>query len=129
MDRIIILSGLTESTTKTRKMNFVDKLPFEWSNDSLKPYLTNVKAVEIEMTLEGNNDDIDLLIDFINYLTQYEHEYFYYIDSINYHEDRTLFHNCTIDLSIYTFYNDIELNPVTPTDNTTDQTTTTTTQA
>ena len=125
LDRMIILSGLSESKTKTRKMNPVDTLPFEITDTSVKPYMTNVKAVQIDMSLEGKNDEIYLLIDFINYLTEYSHEYFYYIDSISYTEDRALTNTCTVDLKLYTFYNDIELSPVTPTDNTTNTTTTT----
>ena len=117
LDRIIILSGLTESTSITRKMTESDKLPFECS-------ISTVKAIKVTMTVYGEVDKIESILSFINYLTDYEHENFYYVYSIDYSEDRSIYNRSTTNVVLYTFYNDIELNPVTPTDNTNNNTTT-----
>ena len=110
LDRMVILSGLTESTTATRKINTeVSALPFECSVDT-------VKAVQITMTLYGKNDDINSVLSFIDCLTDYEHENFYYIESLNYSEDRSIYKRSTINITLYTFYNEVEI--TTPTDNT-----------
>lgn len=112
LDRMVILSGLTESTLSTRKISTdISYLPFECS-------VPTVKAVKITMTLYGENDDIDSILDFINCLTDYEHENFYYIESLEYSEDRVLYKRSTINVSLFTFYNDVEISPETPTDNT-----------
>ena len=113
LDRMVILSGLTESTTSTRKMTEASTLPIECS-------VSTVKAVQITMTLYGKVDDIDSVLNFMNYLMDYSHENFYYIESINYSEDRSIYKRSTTTLTLYTFYNDIELTP------TTTETTTTT---
>ncbi len=107
LDRIVILSGLTESTTSTRKMTEASALPFECS-------VSTVKAMQINMTLYGKVDDIDSVLNFINYLTEYSHENFYYIESLNYSEDRSIYKRSSTSVTLYTFYNDIELNPVVP---------------
>ena len=112
LDRIVILSGLTESTTSTRKMTESSTLPFECS-------VSTVKAVQINMTLYGKVDDIESVRNFIDYLTEYSHENFYYIETLNYSEDRSIYKRSTTSITIYTFYNDIDLTPVTPTTDTT----------
>ena len=113
LDRIVILSGLTESTIATRRMVEVDNLPFECSVDT-------VKAVEITMTLYGKADDIDSVLNFMNYLTDYSHENFYYIEEVNFSDDRVIYKRTTTEFTIYTFYNDVTLvNPTEPTDGTT----------
>ncbi len=116
LDRIVILSGLTESTTSTRKMSEASTMPFECS-------VNTVKAIEITMTLYGKNDDIDSVLNFMNYLTDYTHENFYYIEEIKFSEDRRINKRTTTTITLYTFYNDVTLS--TPTDNTNTQTTTT----
>jgi len=112
LDRIVILSGLSESTTATRKISESVDMPFECSVDS-------VKAVKITMTLYGKNDDIQSILNFINYLTDYSHENFYYIESLNYTEDRSVFRRSTTSIVLYTFYNEVQLNPTTQTTTTT----------
>ena len=113
LDRIVILSGLTESSIATRKMTEAISLPFECSVDT-------VKAVEIKMTLYGDADDIDSVLSFMNYLTDYSHENFYYIEEVNFNDDRYIYKRTTTEFTIYTFYNEVTLvNPTEPTDNTT----------
>ena len=108
LDRIVILSGLTESTTATRTISEVDVLPFECS-------VKTVKAVQISMTLYGEVDDIQSVLNFLDYLTDYTHENFYYIKNVNYSEDRGLYKRSTTSILMYTFYNDINLTPMTQT--------------
>ena len=108
LDRMVLLSGLTESMTSTRKMSEASKMPFDCS-------VKTVKAVQITMTLYGNNDDIQSILNFINYITDYSHENFYYIESLNFSEDRSLNKRSTTIIELYTFYNDIELTPTTQT--------------
>ena len=112
LDRIIILSGLTESTLSTRKITDSADMPFECSVQS-------VKAVKIQMTLYGKVDDIQSVLTFINYLTDYSHENFYYIENLEYKEDRNIFKRSTTDITLYTFYNEVQLNPTTQTTTTT----------
>lgn len=114
LDRIVILSGLTESTTSTRKIGDASKMPFECK-------VASVKAVQIQMTLYGKNDDIQSVLNFVNYLTDYSHENFYYIEKLDYSEDRSIYKRSTTNITLYTFYNEVQLNPTT-------QTTTTTTK-
>ena len=103
LDRMVILSGLTESTTSTRKINTnVSTLPFECS-------VSTVKAVQITMTLYGKNDDVESALNFIDCLTDYKHENFYYIESLNYSEDRSIYKRSTINVVLYTFYNEVEI--------------------
>ena len=102
LDRMVILSGLTESGTATRKMSQVSTMPFKCS-------VSTVKAVQITMTLYGKTDDVDSFLDFIDLLTNYEQENFYYIDSISYKEDRNYDNRSTTVIKFYTFYNEIEL--------------------
>lgn len=116
LDRIVILSGLKESTTATRQMVEVSSLPFECT-------VGTVKAVQIRMTLYGNTDDIDSVLSFFNYLTDYSHENFYYIGDINFTDDRYIYKRTTTELTIYTFYNAVDL----PSSETNTDTTTTTT--
>ena len=112
LDRMVILSGLSESTTSTRKMTEASSLPFECS-------VSTVKAYQITMTLYGKVDDVNSVLNFMNYLMDYSHENFYYIESINYSEDRSIYKRSTTTITLYTFYNDIELTPVTPPNQTT----------
>ena len=99
---MIILAGLTESTTNIRTMTEVNSLPIECS-------ISTVKAVQIKLTLYGNNDDFDSTLNLMKYLTDYNHENFYYIDEFNYSEDRSIFKRTTISITLYSFYNDVEL--------------------
>jgi len=112
LDRIVILSGLTESTTTTRKISEANTMPFECS-------VSSVKAVQISMTLYGKVDDIQSILNFMNYLTDYSHENFYYIDTLEYTEDRTIHKRSTTSIVLYTFYNEVQLNPTTQTTTTT----------
>ncbi|MCR5308131.1 MAG: hypothetical protein K6E24_03965 [bacterium] len=112
LDRMVILSGLTESTTATRKMTQTSAMPFKCS-------VSSVKAVQITMTLYGKNDDINSVLKFINYLTDYNHENFYYIETLSYSEDRGVYARSVTNIKMYTFYNDIELTPTTQTTTTT----------
>jgi len=105
LDRMVILSGLTESTTNTRKMSEA-AMPFECS-------VSTVKAVQITITLEGKNDDIQSVLNFMDYLTDYSHENFYYIDTIKFKDDRMLNRRSISSFTLYTFYNDINLTPTT----------------
>ena len=116
LDRMVILSGLTESTTATRQMTDVTTLPFECK-------VSTVKAVQIKMTLYGKSDDIDSVLSFLNYLTDYSHENFYYIGEINFSDDRFIYKRTTTELTIFTFYNAVDL----PSAETNADTTTTTT--
>lgn len=104
LDRMIILSGLTESTTSIRTMVEVEGMPFECS-------IPTVKAVKISLTLYGKVDDINSAINFIDYLTDYGHENFYYINDFNYAEERAIHNRSTITVNLFTFYNDVELTP------------------
>lgn len=115
LDRMVILSGLSESTTSTRKMTEASTLPFECS-------VSTVKAYQITMTLYGKVDDVNSVLNFMNYLMDYSHENFYYIESINYSEDRSIYKRSTTTITLYTFYNDIELTPVAPANNNTQTT-------
>lgn len=118
LDRMIILSGLTESTTSIRTMVEAPNMPFDCT-------ISTVKAVQINLTLYGKVDDVESAIKFINYLTDYSHENFYYIDYAYYSEERTIYKRSTLSISLYTFYNDVELK--TETDTNTDANTNTTT--
>ena len=108
LDRIVILSGLTESTTATRSMSESSGMPFKCS-------VGTVKAVQINMTLYGDVDDVNSVLKFIDYLTDYTHENFYYIESFDYSEDRSIYKRSTTSITLYTFYNDIDLNQTTTT--------------
>lgn len=112
LDRMVILSGLTESTLNTRKMVEAESLPFECS-------VSTVKAIKITMSLEGKNDDVESVLNFLNYLTDYSHENFYYIEEVDFRDDKVIYKRTTTSITLYTFYNDIELTPVTPTNTTT----------
>ncbi|MCR5462221.1 MAG: YhcB family protein [bacterium] len=105
LDRMIILSGLSESSSNIRKIVEVSTLPVESS-------VSTVKAVQISFVLYGKVDDVESALKFMNYLTDYSHENFYYIEKFNYTEDRSIFKRSSLDLTIYTFYNDVELKPV-----------------
>jgi len=119
LDRMIILSGLTESTQSIRTMKETDKMPIKCS-------ISSVKAVEISLTLYGKNDDVNPALALIDYLTDYSHENFYYIESFYYSEDRAIYKRATINVTLFTFYNDVELKPDVPnTDTKTDTKTTT----
>lgn len=118
LDRMVILSGLTESTTVTRKINTnVSTMPFECSVQTLK-------TVQINMTLYCENDDINSILKFMDCLSDYKHENFYYVESLEYFEDRSIFKRGSIQVILYTFYNDVEIATTTPTDNTNTNTTT-----
>lgn len=118
LDRMVILSGLTESTIETRRINTnITTLPIECS-------IPTVKAVQITMTLYGVNDDVNSILKFMDCLSDYKHENFYFIESLDYNEDRTILKRSTIKVVLYTFYNEVEIAPVTPTDNTNTNTTT-----
>ena len=120
LDRMVILSGLTESTIVTRTMAESENMPFECSVDT-------VKSVKITMTLYGKVDDVDSVLTFMNYLVDYTHENFYYIESVNFTEDKAVLKRTTTSIILYTFYNDVTLvNPTEPTGNTNTNTNTTT---
>ena len=102
IDRIIILSGLKESTLTTRKITPEEEMPVECS-------VSTVKAIKITLTLYGANDDIDSVLKFFNLINQYSHENFYYIESLNFVEDRTIYKRTSTSITMYTFYNDITL--------------------
>ena len=102
LDRMVILSGLTESKIATRKMDVDSTMPFTCT-------IGTIKCVKIEITLIGAPDDIDSVLGFINYLTDYSHENFYYIESFKFYEATTLNKYTTTSISVYTFYNDIDL--------------------
>lgn len=108
LDRMVILSGLSESTLNTRKMSEAEALPFECN-------VNTVKAVQIIMSLEGVNGDIDSVLKFMNYLTDYSHENFYYVESIVFKDDKQINKKTITTITLYTFYNDIELTPTTQT--------------
>lgn len=113
LDRIVILSNLKESTTNTRKIVEDVTIPFDCS-------VSTVKAVQITMTLNGPIDDeVKPLLDLINYLTDYDHENFYYINDIEFKVDKIIQKKTEIRIELFTFYNDIALNPTTPTNTTT----------
>lgn len=114
LDRMVILSGLTESTLNTRKMVEADALPFECS-------VPTVKAIKITMSLEGKNDDVESVLNFLNYLTDYSHENFYYIEEVDFRDDKVIYKRTTTSITLYTFYNEIELTPLTPQNQTTTQ--------
>lgn len=107
LDRMVILAGLTESTTVTRKISQDVEMPFKCS-------VSTIKAVEINLTLYGKQDDVESMRTFLKYITDYDHENFYYVSTLSYSEDRTAFNRSTISIKMYTFYNDIVLTPVVP---------------
>ncbi|MBP5446307.1 MAG: hypothetical protein J6Y28_09070 [Acholeplasmatales bacterium] len=102
LDRIITLSGLTESGISTRKISEISTMPISCS-------VSTVKAVQIQLTLYGENDDIDSTLKFVNYLSDYSHENFYYIEKLSYAEDRLVNKRSTTTVTMYTFYNDTDL--------------------
>jgi len=104
LNRIVVLSGLEERDTYPRTIDPIEKSPLECS-------VKTVKAVSINMTLYGTQDNYSNLLTFMNYLTEYSHENFYYIESIEYKEDRS-FRESVIRIKMYTFYNDVTLQPV-----------------
>lgn len=114
LNRMVVLSGLEESIYSNRIINELDKCPIECS-------VSTIKAVKIEMDLYGELDKPENILNFISYLTEYNHENFYYIETLDYKEDRAIAHKSETKILMYTFYNDVTL--TTPT---TDTTTTTT---
>lgn len=112
LNRMIVLSELEESKVTQRQIEPMDSCPIECS-------VSTVKAVSIKMVLYGELDKYDNVLTFINYLTQYNHENFYYIKSVDYREDRSIFQRSETVIELYTFYNDVTLNPVVPSDTTT----------
>jgi len=112
LNRILVLSELVESETNKRKIEPTEKSPIECS-------VSTVKAVQIEMFLNGGLDEYKKVLNFISYLTQYNHENFYYIEDITYREDRYISRSSEIRIKMYTFYNDVTLQPVVPTETTT----------
>jgi hypothetical protein len=121
LDRIIILSGLTESGLNSRQMTESDTMPIDCS-------ISTVKAIKINMTLYGKLDDIDSTLKFIKYLTDYEHENFYYIENISYSEDRSIYIRSQLNVTLYTFYNEVELKTETETNTDTNTNTNTNTE-
>lgn len=119
LDRMIILAGLSENSTVTRKMIEVEKMPIECT-------VPTVKAVQIEMSLIGKADDVNAALKFLDYLTDYKHENFYYIDTFSYAEERAPFNRTSLRVVLYSFYNDIDLTPAIE-DNTNTNTNSTTT--
>ena len=99
---MITLSGLTESVTATRKISEVETMP-------IKCTVSTVKAVQIQLTLYGEADDIDSTLKLVNYLTDYSHENFYYIANLVYTEDRSIYKRNTTSITLYTFYNAVDL--------------------
>ena len=116
LNRMVVLSGLEESKYSDRKITELDKCPIECS-------INTIKAVQIDMYLTGELDNPTKVLNFIDFLTEYTHENFYYIETIDYKEDRYVSHQTETKITMYTFYNDVTLS--TPTENT-DNTTTTT---
>jgi len=112
LNRIVVLSELEESTLTNRKITELDACPIECT-------VSTVKAVQIDMVLYGELDKPENVLRFINYLTEYSHENFYYIDTIEYKEDRAIYRKSETKIKIYTFYNDVTLQPVVPTETTT----------
>lgn len=102
LDRIITLSGLYEVDGDKRLITEDAGMPFTCSIDT-------IKSVRIQFTLYGENDDIDSLIKFIDYITDYSHEYFYYIEKMDYVEDRSYRKRSSTTFTMYTFYNNIDL--------------------
>lgn len=100
IDRMISLCGLTEDSVVTRTYDEKAALPFDSKNSTLK-------AVRISFTVIGDVDDIDAITDFITYLTDYKHENFYYIYSLEYLETRNVNVRSRCSFEIYTFYNDV----------------------
>jgi len=113
LNRIVALSGLTESKITKRQISPSDSMPISCS-------VSSVKSISIEMVLYGDLYDYESLLSFVEYLTDYKLEYFYFIESIYYREDIHVSGKSEIKIKMYTFYNDVTL--ATPT---TDTTTTT----
>lgn len=113
LDRMVILSELTENDS-SRSIKEVEKnaCPLEYSIDTVKPIL-------IEMVLYGELYNVNPILNFIDYLTDYNHENFYYIESIKVIEDTRVYNKNEIRIKMYTFYNDVTLQPVVPTETTT----------
>ena len=108
IDRMLILSGLTENPSFTRKIGEIETLPIDCS-------INTVKAVRIEMSLLGKQDDVESALKLWDYLTAYNHENFYYIETFTYTEERAPFNRSSIRVVLYTFYNDVELKTETET--------------
>ena len=113
LDRMVILSELTENDS-SRNIKEVEKnaCPIESSIDTVKPIM-------IEMVLYGELYNVNPILNFIDYLTDYSHENFYYIESIKVIEDTRVYNKNEIRIKMYTFYNDVTLQPVVPTESTT----------
>ncbi len=113
LNRMVVLAELEENDDlNKRKIVELEKFPFE------EFPVDTVKAVQIEMTLYGDLYHYENILNFINYLTEYNHENFYYIESIDYKED-VIYYRSTTKITMYTFYNDVTLNPVVPNGTTT----------
>lgn len=103
IDRIITLSGLKIDDMVKRTCEETEMMPFETTT-------TTLKANKINFRVVGQLDDIDAIVKFITYLTEYEHENFYYISSIIYSESRNIDIRSVCTFEIYTFYNDVIIN-------------------
>jgi hypothetical protein len=114
LNRIVVLSQLEESKQIKRSITPVDSCP-------IKSSVSTVKAVAINMVLYGDLYNYDSFISFVDFITQYNHEYFYYVQEIKYLEDKAVHNKCEIQIKMYTFYNDVSLS--TSTTNTTTTTT------
>ena len=88
------------STEYESDVDYTKKTYGEWINneDNYTPdetqLLKALKGDDVKITSKGNST--------------------YYIESLNYSEDRFIYKRSTTQVILYTFYNDIELNPVVP---------------
>ena len=111
IDRIIDLSGLTIDNDMKRTCNEVKneeitKL-FAGLGLSTSAPAQTLKANKINFRVVGKVDEIGAILKFITYLTDYEHENFYYISSMIYNEFRSNNIRSTCTIEIYTFHNDV----------------------
>lgn len=94
IDRLLSISGLVESKNTVRIFSDNAAIPFTTSVKTLK-------AVQINLTVQS--EDISYVLAFIDNVTNYEQENFFYIDSIVYSNDD----RGTCVFVLYTFYNDV----------------------
>lgn len=73
------------------------------------PFVVDVKTVKaVQLSFKINTDNVDSVITFIENLSDYEHEKFYYISSISIPSEFSKDSPIAVSFTVFTFYNEIE---------------------
>lgn len=102
LDRMVILSGLSETGTNSRSFSELPSNPFEFGTSS-------IKTISIRISLSTSGNICDKYLNFIDYLSNYKQENFYYIQDFSYSYN-SVNNSTTGSFTLYTFYNDVALN-------------------